>query len=203
MFFRKIIPMHQPTVLKRKPIIIVKKSVTPEGNPFKQTVTESGEKYIIDGKPSGFSISKGVSFVSGPNMKIKELPKKKRGSHLTLKNIVDDLMKQKHGKKLVIKKKKATKKPAAKKKVTKKPAAKKKVTKKPAAKKKVTKKPAAKKKVTKKPIVHKKGFAYKKHLDKKEYIVVSGKKKLIHKTNRGAEYYISKGKKVYIPSIKT
>ena len=91
MFFRKIIRMHQPTVLKRKPIIIVRKGVTPEGNPFKQAVTESGENYITNGKPSGFSISKGVSFVSGPNMKIKEAPKKKRGTHLTLKNIVNDL----------------------------------------------------------------------------------------------------------------
>ena len=58
---------------------------------------------------------------------------KKRGTHLTLKNIVNDLMKQKYGKKLVIKKK--TKKPVAKK-ATKKPTAKKNT----AAKKKPTKK---------------------------------------------------------------
>jgi hypothetical protein len=165
MFFRKIIRMHQPTVLKRKPIIIVRKGVTPEGNPFKQAVTESGENYITNGKPSGFSISKGVSFVSGPNMKIKEAPKKKRGTHLTLKNIVNDLMKQKYGKKLVIKKKtkkpvakKATKKPVAKK-ATKKPVAKK-ATKKPVAKK-ATKKPVAKK-ATKKPTAKKNTAAKKK-----------------------------------------
>ena len=165
MFFRKIIPMHQPTVLKRKPIIIVKKGVTSEGNPFKQTVSESEEKYITNGKPSGFSISKGVSYVSGPDMKIKEVSKKKRGAHLTLKNIVDDLMKQKHGKKLVIKKK-GSKKAVAKKKVAKKPAAKKKATKKPVAKKKATKKPAAKKKAAKKPVAKKK--AAKKPVAKKK-----------------------------------
>ena len=186
MFFRKINiePKRQPVVIKHKPIIIVKKGVTRQGHPFKQIIAESGEKYLEHGKPKGFSISKGMSYVSGPNMKIKSVPKKTSAKHLTLKNIVENLMK---GKKPV----------GIKRKVVKKPVAKKKVAKKPVAKKKAAKKPVAKK-----PVVHKKGFAYKKHPSKKEYIKVSGKKRLIHKGNRGAEYYKLNGKKHYIPSIK-
>ena len=206
MFFRKINiePKRQPVVIKHKPIIIVKKGVTRQGHPFKQIIAESGEKYLEHGKPKGFSISKGMSYVSGPNMKIKSVPKKTSAKHLTLKNIVENLMK---GKKPVGIKRKVVKKPVAKKKVAKKPVAKKKVAKKPVAKKKAAKKPVAKKKaakkpVAKKPVVHKKGFAYKKHPSKKEYIKVSGKKRLIHKGNRGAEYYKLNGKKHYIPSIK-
>ena len=188
MFLRRIDlePKRNPIIIRQKPIIIVKKGITSDGYPFKQTITKSGEKYLHKGKPSGFSISKNMSYVSGPNMKIKSIPKKSV-KHLTLKNMIVDLM---------------NKKQVAKKKVAKKPVAKKKVAKKPTSKKKVAKKPAAKKKVAKKPIVHKKGFSYKKTPSKKEYIVVKGKKRLIHKGNRGAEYYKLNGKKHYIPSIK-
>ena len=210
MFFRKINvePKRHPVIIRQKPIIVVKKGITPEGHPFKQTITESGQKYLHQGKPAGFSISKGMSYVTGPNMKVKRVPKKTGVKHLTLKDIVENLMK---GKKPGIKRK-VTKKPAAKKKVAKKKVVKKKVAKKPGVKKKVVKKKVAKKKVfkkkvskkkvAKKPVVHKKGFAYKKHPSRKEYIKVQGKKRLIHKGNRGAEYYKLDGKKHYIPTIK-
>jgi hypothetical protein len=202
MFLRRIDlePKKRPVIIRQKPIIIVKKGITSDGYPFKQTITESGQKYLHQGKPSGFSISKDMSYVSGPNMKIKSIPTKKGVKHLTLKNMIEHLMHKKIAKKPATKKKVA-KKPVAKTKVVKKPAAKKKVAKK-VVKKPVAKKKVVKKKVAKKPVVHKKGFAYKKNPSKKEYIVVSGKKRLIHKGNRGAEYYKLNGKKHYIPSIK-
>ena len=200
-------------LLDKNLLLLLKKALRPEGHPFKQTITESGQKYLHQGKPAGFSISKGMSYVTGPNMKVKRVPKKTGVKHLTLKDIVENLMK---GKKPGIKRKVA-KKPAAKKKVAKKKVVKKKVAKKPGVKKKVVKKKVAKKKVAKKkvvkkkvvkkkvakkPVVHKKGFAYKKHPSRKEYIKVQGKKRLIHKGNRGAEYYKLDGKKHYIPTIK-
>ena len=54
----------------------------------------------------------------------------------------------------------------------------------------------------KKSVTNKKSVAKKKQSSKKNYIVINGKKKLIHKGDRGGEYYKSKGKKIYIPSIK-
>lgn len=192
MFFKEIIPVNvrprhivrakRPVVLKQKPIIIVQRGVTPDGNPFKQRFTQSGERYLSDGKPSGFSISKGMSFVSGPNMKIRAMPKHSKRRQLTLKNMINHLVTNQKGRKLVIKRKPGTKKKML------------------GNKRPVTSKKSVSKK---KPVTKKKSVAKKKQSSKKKnYIVMNGKKKLIYKGDRGGEYYKSKGKKIYIPSIK-
>ena len=91
MFFRTVNPIKRSNVIKERPVIIIKKGVTPEGNPFKQRIYETGEKYITNGNPSGFSISKNISYMSSPNMKMKAIPKK---THMKLKNLVEDMMRK-------------------------------------------------------------------------------------------------------------
>ena len=203
MFFRNMNMQHrrQPVVIRRKPIIIVKRHVKRNDNPLKYVITESGNKYLENTRPKGFSISKGKSYAANSNMRMRRVRKKGNPKHFTLRNMIESLIKGNQ-----ISTKKVVKKAVAKKKVAKKKVAKKKVAKKVAkkkvAKKKVSKKKVVKKKVAKKPVVHRKGFSYKKHPVKKEYIIVSGKKRLIHTGNRGAEYYKLNGKIHYIPSIK-
>ena len=91
MFFRTVNPIKRSNVIRERPVIIIKKGVTPEGNPFKQRIYETGEKYITNGNPSGFSISKNISYMSSPNMKMKAIPKK---THMKLKNLVEDMMRK-------------------------------------------------------------------------------------------------------------
>ena len=86
----------KPSVVKEKPIKIIKKGITPNGKPFKQEILQTGERYLQNGKQTGYSFSKKVSYVSGPQIVQNNVPKKQ----LTLKNIFSDVIAKERKKRL-------------------------------------------------------------------------------------------------------